>query len=120
MPKRKTRQAYDRKQVGAVMQEARLAVGLTQDKLSEKADISLRHIVDVERGTNGVSLDALMRICEVLHITPNDLLLPADPTTYPELDWLVRTLKTLTPDERQTIVTIASTFVTHVQSSRKP
>lgn len=119
MPRRKARQAYDRKHVGATIQRFRLAVGLTQEKLGEEADISIRHIVDIERGANGMSLDALMRICAVLQVTPNDLLLPVDPATYPELDWLMRAMKTLSPEERQTAVAIANTFITHVQSSRK-
>lgn len=118
MPRRKTQQSYDRKVVGAAIQRFRLAAGLTQEKLSDKADISIRHIVDIERGANGTSLDALMRICDILQVTPNDLLLPSDPATYPELDWLTRTLKTLSPDERQTVVTIANTFITHVNSKK--
>ena len=47
---------------------------LTQLQLAELVDIDRSHISAIELGNVGVSLDVIFRLCEVLEITPKELL----------------------------------------------
>lgn len=52
----------------------RLAHGLTQAELAEAVGVTIDHIGHVENGSNGISLELLLKICRALGITPNDIL----------------------------------------------
>ena len=67
---------YDKVAVGSRIREKRLALHMTQEKVAEKTEKSLRLITEIERGAVGMSIETLMCICEALKTTPNDLLLP--------------------------------------------
>lgn len=65
---------YDRKAVGSLLQDARKATGLTQEQVAEAAGCSHRHIISIEGGTAGISIDLLLTLCALYRITPNDAL----------------------------------------------
>ena len=46
---------------------------LTQLQLAELIDVDRSHISAIELGNVGVSFDVLFKMCEVLHITPEQL-----------------------------------------------
>ena len=46
---------------------------LTQLQLAELVDIDRSHISAIELGNVDVSLDVILRLCEVLEITPKEL-----------------------------------------------
>ena len=46
---------------------------LTQMKLAELADIDRSHISAIELGNVGVSFDVIIKLCDVLEITPKQL-----------------------------------------------
>lgn len=52
--------------------------GMTQDDLAALLDCQRPTISNIERGANGTPLDTLMKICGILEVTPNDLLLPRE------------------------------------------
>ena len=56
--------SYDRARTGRRIQAQRMALKLTQEKLAERMDCSLRFVADVERGAVGMSIDSLMRAAE--------------------------------------------------------
>lgn len=62
-----------RTELGARIRELRKAVGLTQEKLGEKADLNYKFIGELERGQVNVSLDSLVRIAEALGVKIEDL-----------------------------------------------
>lgn len=47
---------------------------LTQEKIAELTDLSPQHISGIERGTAPLSLPALVRLCNALEITPDQVL----------------------------------------------
>ena len=47
---------------------------LTQLQLAELVDVDRSHISAIELGNVGVSFDVIFRLCEVLEITPKELL----------------------------------------------
>src|SRR5579871_1078084 len=52
--------------VGELLREHRLAAGLTQETLAERAGISARSIQAIERGTNKPHRDTVERLAEAL------------------------------------------------------
>ena len=60
--------------VGKNIQRERVKAGYTQEKFSELIGIGSKSLSAIERGTVGVSLTTLLRICKVLSISSNSLL----------------------------------------------
>ena len=63
------------KQIGPRIKASRKASGYTQEKLSELIGVSVQYVSDLERGVVGTSIPTLIRICNVLHVTSDYLLL---------------------------------------------
>lgn len=55
-------------QIGKQLKKIRRKNGLTQEKLSEKADVSINVIQKLETGRGLPGLDTIIKICNVLNI----------------------------------------------------
>lgn len=55
--------------IGKNIKKARVACGYTKELLAEKAEISVEHITQVERGNKMLSVLSLMRVAEALHVS---------------------------------------------------
>lgn len=64
----------DYSSLGARVRMYRQEQKLTQEQLAEAAGISASFLGHIERGSRVLSVDTLLRLCAVLHVTPNDLL----------------------------------------------
>jgi transcriptional regulator with XRE-family HTH domain len=62
------------KQVGRRIRELRLARGLTQEALAEKASMNVKYLGAIERGEINVTVSTLDRICSALGVTLGDVL----------------------------------------------
>lgn len=60
--------------IGARIQKQRLALGLTQQDIYEKLDVSQNHYSRIENGHVGMSLDILIQISALLHISTDYIL----------------------------------------------
>lgn len=63
--------------VAANVRRVRLAHDLTQEQLAEAAEIDLRFLQRVERGTTNLSLAVLVALADALKVAPGSLLRPA-------------------------------------------
>lgn len=61
-------------EIGQRIKEEREKAGLTQERFSELIGLGPKSVSALERGTVGISLTTLKRICSVLYI-PSDLIL---------------------------------------------
>ncbi len=59
--------------IGKRLRAARKKRNLTQEQVAEKVDLSARHISGIERGVAPVSLPYLVRVCNALDVTPDDI-----------------------------------------------
>lgn len=64
----------DYMKLGVKIGDARRTQGITQERLSEYADISVSHLSYIENGTTKVSLQTLVRIAKVIDIGLDELL----------------------------------------------
>ena len=60
--------------LGKRIRQQRILAQMTQEKLAEKAGISLSFLGHIERGTRKASLDTLVRLCNALQVSPRVLL----------------------------------------------
>ena len=62
----------------ANLKELRKQANMSQDSLAEQLSVSRQTVSSWERGKSYPDLDMLVRICEMLHVTPNKLLYPSE------------------------------------------
>ena len=84
-------------QVGGQIRRAREAAGLTQERFAELVGISPQNVSCVERGLAGVSLTVLRRMCEILHVS-SDTLLMGDLGNN-DVDVIAERLRQLPPEQ---------------------
>ena len=60
--------------IGKNIKKARVACGYTKELLAEKAEISVEHITQVERGNKMLSTYRLVCIADSLHVSVDSLL----------------------------------------------
>ncbi|MBQ4530589.1 MAG: helix-turn-helix transcriptional regulator [Lachnospiraceae bacterium] len=66
--------------MGQRIRTCRIQCHLTQEKLSEILDISVKHYSEVERGITGLSVEKLIELSDILGVSL-DYLLKGDKTT---------------------------------------
>lgn len=65
---------YDFAVIGNKLLSIRKRAGLTQMEVAEAAGLSNRTYADIERGTVNMRIETILRICDALHITPDEIL----------------------------------------------
>lgn len=65
--------SVDYKAMGRRIRAKRLEMGLTQEQLAEKVDISTSHVGEIERGTSICSLAVLVALANVLELNLDTL-----------------------------------------------
>ncbi len=65
---------FDLRVIGNRLLNIRKRMGMTQSEVAEAAGLSDRTYADIERGTVNMRTETLLRICNVLHITPDEVL----------------------------------------------
>jgi transcriptional regulator with XRE-family HTH domain len=83
--------------MGDRIKAARRAAGLTQERFAELIDMGPKNLSDIECGAVGVSVGALKRMCQVLHVTSDSLLF--DTREGNDVDALTDRLRTLPEEE---------------------
>jgi len=61
------------KQIGKKVQRQRKLIGLTQEQLAEKVDVSRAYIGYIEQARNAPSLELLQKIARVLRVDIKEL-----------------------------------------------
>lgn len=65
---------FDFRAIGNKLLAIRKKMGMTQAEVAEAAGLSDRTYADIERGTVNMRIETILRICQVLHITPDEVL----------------------------------------------
>ena len=62
-------------EIGQRIKQCREAAGLTQESLAEKVGLGVKHISAIECGAVGVSLNTIRKICQMLAVSSDAILL---------------------------------------------
>ena len=102
----------DKIKIGAQIREARLLKKFTQEVLSEKADIGVTYLSDIERGVKFPSLTIFIKIVEALDVSA-DFILRGTIESGKEFiyDDLTKKLEKLSPKQRQCVSDIIDAYL---------
>ena len=65
---------YNKIKIGNMMKSIRKSRGLTQEQVAEQLGLAPRYISDIERDKTKGSIDTLVKLCNIYHITPTYVL----------------------------------------------
>lgn len=100
---------FDYKTIGYKLWILRKKAGLTQEELSEKAELSYRAYADIERGNVNMRIETFLHICKALNITPNDILMEEE-NNQNNID-IEEKLKNCSLKEKQTALNLLTVYL---------
>lgn len=102
---------FDLRTIGDKLFAIRKRCGMTQMELAEEADISERTYADFERGTLNIRIGTFLRICQALHISPNEVLTTDDSSITARQEELLARLETCPPKDKETALKLLTVFL---------
>ena len=97
--------------IGNMLFSYRKRMGMTQAEIAEAAGLSDRTYADIERGTVNMRIETLLRICEVLHITPDEVLTKDASMPAVRQDELWKRLSALSPKDKETALRLLEVYL---------
>lgn len=102
---------FDLHTIGNKLLSIRKRMGMTQAEVAEAAGLSDRTYADIERGTVNMRAETLLRICSVLHITPDEVLTEDNISLTTKQEELWQRLNACNPKDRETALQLLSVFL---------
>lgn len=102
---------FDLNIIGNKLLSIRKRMGMTQAEVAEAAGLSDRTYADIERGTVNMRLETMLRICNVLHITPDEILTEQTTSVTSHQEDLWARLNSCKPKDRETAMQLLAVFV---------
>lgn len=102
---------FDMRKIGNKLLAARKRSGMTQAEVAEHAGLSDRTYADIERGSVNMRTETILRICQVLHITPNEIFTEDDPNLSAQAEDLWAQLDRCSPQEKETALRLLSVYL---------
>ena len=96
--------------IGNKLYTVRKRKGLTQAQVAEAAGLSDRTYADIERGSVNMRIESVLKICEALDITPNDIFVEDQEAEEKNASILER-LDHLVPKERETAIRLLEVYL---------
>lgn len=102
---------FDFHVIGNKLLSIRKRLGLTQAEVAEAAGLSDRTYADIERGSVNMRIETVLRICDVLHITPDEVLTEEHTSLNAKLDELLNRLNACNPKDKDTALQLLSVYL---------
>jgi len=102
---------YDFTTIGNKLFSFRKRMGMTQAEVAEAAGLSDRTYADIERGTVNMRIETILRICDVLHITPDEILTEEELHKTTQQDEIWQRLEACSPKDKETALKILSVYL---------
>ncbi len=97
--------------IGNKLYAIRKRMGMTQAEVAEAAGVSDRTYADIERGSVNMRIETVLRICNVLHITPDEVLTENEPSLSARQDELWRQLNALPAQNKKTALALLAVYL---------
>lgn len=102
---------YDFSEIGNRLLAIRKRAGLTQVEVAEAAGLSNRTYADIERGTVNMRIETILRICDALHITPDEIFTKEDTALTRRQEELIERLNACSEKDKDTALRLLETFL---------
>ena len=101
----------DMREIGNKLLAIRKKTGMTQVEVAEAAGLSSRTYADIERGTVNMRVETILRICEALHITPDEILTESDVAMTAQQEEILARLNACAPKDKETALRLLSVYL---------
>lgn len=102
---------FDFATIGNKLFAFRKRMGMTQSEVAEAAGLSDRTYADIERGTVNMRIETILRICDALHITPNEILTENEPNYVSKQNEILQRLDACSPKDKETALKLLSVYL---------
>ena len=107
---------HDLRAIGNKLYVIRKKSGLTQAEVAERADLSDRTYADIERGTVNMRVETVLRICDALHVTPDEILTQDRDSPAARKDEILARLSDCPPKEHETALRLLEVYLKSLDS----
>ena len=102
---------FDLRTIGNKLLTIRKRMGMTQAEVAEAAGLSDRTYADIERGSVNMRTETILRICNVLHITPDEVLPEESTSLTAKQAELWERLNACNPKDKETALQFLSVYL---------
>jgi len=102
---------YDFQTIGDKLHAIRKRMGYTQAEVAEAAGLADRTYADIERGNVNMRIESILRICDVLHITPDVLFTEETPSLTIRQQELFDRLEACSTKDKETALALLSVYL---------
>lgn len=102
---------FDFSTIGNKLFLFRKRMGMTQAEVAEAAGLFDRTYADIERGSVNMRIETILRICEVLHITPDEILTDDSVSPTSKQEELMARLNACSPKDKETALRLLSVYL---------
>ena len=96
----------DLREIGERISRRRKHMGLTQEQLAEKMDVSIQMISNLERGVKAIRIDNLVKLSQILNVSTDYILTGQKPSG--DIDTLSKQISQLSSEKQGLIEVIIS------------
>ena len=97
--------------IGDRLFSIRKRMGLTQAEVAEAAELSTRTYADIERGSVNMRIETVLKICNVLHITPDEILTTDNSSVSAKQQELWDRLNSCSSKDKETALKLLSVYL---------
>ncbi len=102
---------FDFRMIGNKLLAVRKRYGMTQIDVATAAGLSERTYADIERGSTNMRIETVLKICNALHITPDEILTEDNPTLAARQAELFERLNSCSTKDRETALNLLSVYL---------
>ena len=106
---------FDFNKIGNRLHDIRKRMGMTQAEVAEAAGLSDRTYADIERGSVNMRIETILRICKVLHITPDEILTEDNPSLEVRQAEIFERLNACSPKDKETALALLAVFLSSLE-----
>lgn len=100
---------FDFRDIGNRLYASRKRLEMTQAEVAEAAGLADRTYADIERGTVNMRIETFLRICSVLHVTP-DSILTDQPEEHPMVEQIAEKLSLCSAAQQKTALDLLDVY----------
>ena len=101
----------DMREIGNKLLAIRKRMGMTQVEVAEAAGLSSRTYADIERGIVNMRVETILRICEALHITPDEILTQSNTELTAQEEEILARLDACNSKDKKTALRLLNVYL---------
>ena len=102
---------FDMRAIGNKLLAIRRRMGMTQAEVAEAAGLSERTYADIERGSVNMRTETMLRICQVLHVTPDEIMTEEAESAATRQAELWERMNACNPKDKETALRLLTVFL---------